>query len=405
VVCCLLPVACLRSAVVSVAPPQILSPVETLRFRLTDVAGRTEVRGQSIFLPSQLAHGYHWALKIHVRGSNSSSTNRENLSIFLHLADPDVTVETEYAIKTAFKTTQAVRYTFSTCTKLEDPLNCFGWTDLIAREALLNADPSVLLQQDGSLTIDVDLRVYQTKPVWYPKCDDNLIKSLMVMRPSSYATTVTFMVGDEAFCLYPHFLADRAPALYKMIGATGQTVHLTDDVDACMFQSIVHYVYSGVWLSSSSDEAIDAGVAKKTLTLADRYACTGLKLLVESVMVDKVLEASNAMEMLLLGDSLNCAVLKEAAIIQILHSKDTVGSLPGWELLVQSNSLMEQLLNKARGTQSDETDATAKLSVGELRDQLLTHSGAAAVDGSREVLVQRLLLAITAATATAAVVA
>jgi BTB/POZ domain len=356
-------------------------------------------------LPSQPAHGYDWALKIYVRGSNLSLTDREYFTVFLILKDPDVTVETESAIKMAFKTPQTIRLTFST--KLEGPHTATGYPEVIARDELLNAVPSVLLQPDGSLTIDVDLQVYRTKPVSYPrKRDDNLEKVLMVMRPSSYATTVTFMVGDEAFCLHGHVLADRAPALYKMTGATGQTVHLTDDVDAGVFQSIVHYVYTGKWSpSSSDDEAVDAGVAKKTLTLANRYGCTGLKLLVESVMVDKVLEASNAMEMLLLGDSLHCALLKEAAIIQILHSKDTVGSLPGWELLVQSNSLMEQLLNEARGMPSNETEATAGLSVGELRDQLLTHSGAAAVDGSREVLVQRLLAITTTDTAVAVVVA
>jgi hypothetical protein len=69
--------------------------------------------------------------------------------------------------------------------------------------------------------------------------------------------------------------------------------------------------------------------------------------------------------------------------------------------LKESISLFEELLMMANGMPRDETEATAGLSVGELRNQLLKHG--AAVDGSREVLVQR-LLAITA-TATAAVVA
>jgi BTB/POZ domain len=395
-----------------VAPPKIWSPVETLRFRLNDVAGRPEARGQSIYLPIQSAHGLHcWALKICVRGSDDSSINREYLSVYLVLKDPPgVTVETDFTIKTAFKTVQTHRRTFST--KLEDPHPAFGYHNFIAREALLNAVPSVWLQQDGSLTIDVDLRVYQTKPVWYPTRDDSFTMPLMVMSSFSLSTMVTFMVGNVEFCLHRHFLADGAPALLELIDepTTGQTVHLTDDVDADIFESIVLYICTGdCWWSPKSsldgaDEAffVDAGVAKKTLTLADRYGCTGLKLLVESVMVDQILDASNATEMLLLGDSLNCALLKEAAINQILASKDAVRSLPGWELLVESNLLIEELLDKARGMQSSETEATAKLSVGELRDQLLTR-GATTVDGSREVLVQR-LLAITA-TATAVVVA
>jgi BTB/POZ domain len=305
------------------------------------------------------------------------------------LTDPDVTVEAEFAIKAASRT-HTTRFTFS------NPIDGWGFHDYIAREALLNAVPSVLLQQDGSLTIDVDIRVYQTKPVWYPKTDDNLTMSLMkiFLSSSSFSPNVTFMVGDEAFCLHSHVLAKRAPALFNLIDEpTGQIIPLSNDVDAGAFLSIYHYIYTGEWCPDSLDEAVDAGIAKNTLTLADRYGCTGLKLLVESVMVDKVLDATNAAEMLLLGHSLHCALLKEAAITEILECKDAVRSLPGWELLVESNLLVEDLLDKARGMKRDETAATAGLSVGELRDQLLKHG--AAVDGSREVLVHQ-LLAITA---------
>jgi BTB/POZ domain len=321
---------------------------------------------------------------------------------------PDVTVEAEFTIKTAFRSSYVpLNYTFTTT-------SVFGHPNFIEREEMMNAVPSVVLQPDGSLIIDVDLQVYHTKPVWYPKRDDNLTMSLMedFLSSSSHCTNdVTVKVGDVAFCLHRHVLAKRAPALFDMIAkhdTTSQTVHRMDDVDAGTFRSIYGYMYTGNWSPKSSlddgaDEAVDAGVAKKTLILADRYGCTGLKLLVESVMVDQVLNTSNAMEMLLLGDSLHCALLKEAAIAEILESKDAVRSLPGWELLKESNLLIEELLDKARGTHSDETEATAGLSVGELRDQLLTHDGAA-VDGSREVLVQR-LLAITAATAVAVVVA
>jgi BTB/POZ domain len=374
----------------SVAPPKILSPVATLRFRLNDVRSRTEVRGQVIILPSQPAHGYHWALQIYVRGSNSSPTDREYLSIYLVLTDPDVTAEAEFAIKAASKTRQAACHTFST--KLETPRPGRGWPDFIAREALLSAVPSVLLQQDGSLTIDVDLRVNLTKPVWYPTppSGDSAKTLLADLVRSSLSTDVTFMVDNVEFCLHRHVLAKRAPALLDMIdGPTGQRVPL-DDVDSGIFQSIVLYMYTGDWSLSSSDETVaDAVLAKNTLTLADRYGCTGLKLLVESVMVDQVLNASNAAEMLLLGDSLHCALLKEAAITEIFQSKDATRSSPGWELFKESNELLEELLNKAIGMQSDETDATAGLSVGELRDQLLKHD--AAVDGSREVLVHQLL--------------
>jgi BTB/POZ domain len=345
---------------------------------------------------------YHWKLQIYVRGHSSSSTDREEyLSIYLVLTDPDVTVKADYVIKAASKTKTAL-YTFSNPTT-----GAFGWFNFIARDELLNtAVPSALLQQDGSLTIEVDLRVYQNKPVWYPTPpSEDSAKTLWAdLVRSSFSPTVTFKVGELAFTLHSHVLAKRAPALLDMIdGPTDQTVPLSDeDVDAGIFQSIVLYMYTGDWSpSSSSDGTVDAVLAKNTLTLADCYGCTGLKLLVESVMVDKVLNTSNAAEMLLLGDSLHCALLKEAAIKEILANIDAVRSLPGWELLKESNSLLEELLlmSTIGMKSSNETAATATLSVGELRDQLLSHG--AAVDGSREVLVQR-LLAVTTTTETAA---
>jgi hypothetical protein len=48
------------------------------------------------------------------------------------------------------------------------------------------------------------------------------------------------------------------------------------------------------------------------LTLANCYGCTGLKLLVKSLMVDKVLDTSNAAKMLMLGDSLHGLLLDDA---------------------------------------------------------------------------------------------
>jgi BTB/POZ domain len=365
-----------------VAPPEIfLSPVETLRFWLHNVGPRANLQGQWITLPSESAHGYHWALKIYF-------TATEHFAVFLVLNDPDVTVEAEFVVKVASQSSKTQRYTFFS--KLE--------TSMASH---------IFRRQDGSLMIEVDIRVYQNKkPVWYPTLDDNLAKSLMenFMSFSSHFTTdVTFTVGGEAFCLHGHVLADRAPALFELIKEpTGQTIPLPIDVDAGTFRSIYRYIYTGNWSPSSSDGTVDAdvdaGVAKTTLTLADFFGCTGLKLMVESVMVDKVLKASNAAEMLLLGDSLHCALLKEAAIKEIFEYKDAARDSAGWALLKESNTLLEELMNKSMGMRSDETAATAVLTVGELRDQLLEHG--AAVDGSREMLVQR-LLAITATDAAA----
>jgi hypothetical protein len=128
------------------------------------------------------------------------------------------------------------------------------------------------------------------------------------------------------------------------------------------------------------------------LTSADRFGCTDLKHYLESVVVEKFLNEDSAADMLLLGDSLTCALLKEAAMKICLEQAAAVMVTDGWKRVVESNALMAELFSavatsSSRQTSGDETDPAGQ-SVAELRDQLLKRGRD--VDGSREMLVKRL---------------
>jgi hypothetical protein len=167
-----------------------------------------------------------------------------------------------------------------------------------------------------------------------------------------------------------------------MIEYHDQTITLDaeEDVDAAMFQIMVRYIYTSDWPASV---IVDAKVAKTMLTLADRFGCINLKLYVESVMVEKFLDVDSAADMLLLGDSHTCALLKEAAITIFQNQADTVMNTEGWKRVHESNALVVELFLSVTND-----DDPAGQCVAELRNQLLELG--LDVDGSRETLVKRL---------------
>jgi BTB/POZ domain len=175
-----------------------------------------------------------------------------------------------------------------------------------------------------------------------------------------------------------------------MITSVDQTISLPD-VDADSFRSMVRWIYTGDWSSSSAISNANEG--KSLLTTADRFGCNRLKLWVESFMVETFLDESNAADLLLLGESHTCALLKEAAMKICKYNANAVIITEGWKRVVESNALMAELFsavatgNSQQTTSGDATDLAGQ-SVAELRDRLLKRGRD--VDGSREMLVKRL---------------
>jgi BTB/POZ domain len=352
-----------------------LSPVVNLRFQIDEFDKRTEASGESIELPSLPAHGYRWKITVF-------PDEEEYVSVFLHIDDPavDSTVDTIFSVEIR-SIRQTLAYEFSNTARL------WGLTHFIKRERLFNKDNNFLLP-NGTLVIDVELQVYVEKaPIWYPKpiTDSKFLADLL---ESSCCSDVTFQVDNQDFRLHRVVLASRAPVLFQMIEHPDQIIALDDDVDADTFRSIVRHIYTGDWPAVSAASVADADVAKTMLTSADRFGCTDLKHYLESVIVEKFLNEDSAADMLLLGDSLTCALLKEASMKICLEQAAAVMDTDGWKRVVESNALMAELFAASHRKHSNEADDTEGQSIADLRDQLLKRGRD--VDGSREMLVKRL---------------
>jgi hypothetical protein len=174
-------------------------------------------------------------------------------------------------------------------------------------------------------------------------------------------------------------------------------VHLDDKVDDVeIFRTMVRYIYTEEWPTMTK---LDFKAAKALLITANRFGCSRLKLYVESVLVDKFLNEHNAADLLLLGDSHHCALLKEAAMKLLCQSRCSgvvVRHMEGWQRVKESAKLLEELFffSATAGAQhaysgDDDDNDTNGQSIAELRDRLLKR-GRDDVDGSREMLVKRL---------------
>lgn len=408
------------------------SAVEKLKFEIPNFAQFISLyaKGEYVPLPSQSAHGHDWSLHVYPRGHERSSTDTEYVSVILRwmrrtngekeeedddnrddiddnerdeaTGDGAVSgvVDTVFAVELGPIRTESanMRCQFSSTR------STYGWENFIKRKRLLTDE--TLLPSDGTLVLVVAIQVYTEEivpPVWYPATPTMLFANLL--EPPYCCSDVTVLVDHQEFRLHRCILAGRARPLYDLIGY--QTLKLVV-VDVDTFHIMVRYIYTAELPSVLALTDLDR--AKALLTASRRFGCTGLLLWVESVIVDKFLTENNAAELLLLGDALSCALLKEAAI-HICKEYSVVTSSPGWAAVKESTTLLAEVLAGAprrhrhrrgskRGQHSNEKTDVEELSVGELRDRLLRHQHGGGsccsfdddeiVDGSRETLMHRL---------------
>ena len=194
------------------------------------------------------------------------------------------------------------------------------------------------MDNHGTFTIEVDIEVATTVPVraavWYPKMlknnEDDI--GLLLYRTIDETSDVSFLLGKIPKQIKAHkiILAVRAKDLFGLITTEEESSSSNDpiqlslpDVDADAFEILLEFIYINkepLLFEHENEEDDDANKAmllekgKKILLVADRCGCTGLKLYIESFLVDKVLIPSNAAGLLLFADSFSCPLLKEACM-------------------------------------------------------------------------------------------
>eukprot|EP00535_Pseudo-nitzschia_heimii_P013484 CAMPEP_0197196672 /NCGR_PEP_ID=MMETSP1423-20130617/32477_1 /TAXON_ID=476441 /ORGANISM="Pseudo-nitzschia heimii, Strain UNC1101" /LENGTH=460 /DNA_ID=CAMNT_0042650483 /DNA_START=77 /DNA_END=1460 /DNA_ORIENTATION=+ len=426
-------------------PPKTFgaSKTETIKFTIYDFEQFAESCGRFAYEESPIlkAYGYDWKFLVRKkRGTHRDC--EEAVSFHLKCTGNDrMSIDAICNFRLG-KTREPV------IEKVSFYVDYQGWdiTELPLRKILLRD----CLESDGSLILRCDIRVAdQDRRAWFPeKLRSESVLVDLYENANSDASDVVFSVGDATYRAHRAVFFRRCRKLYEIAERESSSGNDDDDATTATtpvvpivstskdaFKSLLDFVYTvktpdlvvgggddekfAVELLAAADlfdcvqlklhvESSSGGddekFAVELLAAADLFDCVQLKLHVESVLVDEFLNAENAAALLILADSHSCALLKEAAIEVFLAHSDTVMKTPDWPKIAESSRLQGELIealvsfknrhfnvdteSKRKRKRARSMDDIDELSVTSLREKLQRED--LELDGSREVLVQRL---------------
>ena len=385
---------CKRIGVVSVGPtPKLLKhEIQTMEFRINDFANHNQVRGKPIKTPSIRAYGHDWILRVFPRGSPSSREDFEYVSCFLlYVGDNDVDDEPStmlsFRCKDTKRATDELHVFCKDCNNGDKRL--WGYQNFLKRTDVLEN----YLDKDGTLVIEVDIQIAEErKNIWYPDPLQEEPSLVKLYHTHESTSDITFDVDGKEFHAHKSILSVRAETLFELTNdddngriRDGKIVTIFS-TEADIFEQILEYVYT-----VKTPEIKNEGIAIKLLVAADRFGCTDLKLYIESTIVDKFLNATNAAKWLLLSDSHSCALLKEASMrLHVSDANTVMESKDDWSMVVESNRLLEELFksNSSSSSSSNAVVDVENLDVTTLREKLVYAN--LEIDGCRNILIERL---------------
>ena len=384
---------CKRIGVVSVGPtPKLLKhEIQTMEFRINDFANRNQVRGKPIKTPSIRAYGHDWILRVFPRGSPSSREDFEYVSCFLlYVGDNDVDDEPStmlsFRCKDTKRATDELHVFCKDCNNGDKRL--WGYQNFLKRTDVLEN----YLDKDGALVIEVDIQIAEErKNIWYPDPLQEEPSLVKLYHTHESTSDITFDVDGKEFHAHKSILSVRAETLFELTNdddngriRDGKIVTIFS-TEADIFEQILEYVYT-----VKTPEIKNEGIAIKLLVAADRFGCTDLKLYIESTIVDKFLNATNAAKWLLLSDSHSCALLKEASMrLHVSDANTVMESKDDWSMVVESNRLLEELFKSNSSSSSNSAVVDVEnLDVTTLREKLVYAN--LEIDGCRNILIERL---------------
>mmetsp|Transcript_8794 Transcript_8794/g.21473 ORF Transcript_8794/g.21473 Transcript_8794/m.21473 type:complete len:406 (+) Transcript_8794:98-1315(+) len=249
--------------------------------------------------------------------------------------------------------------------------------------------------EDGSFEFDCEIRIAQEdRHKWYPEAYEPEKYLLDLYQDASSETSdAVFAVDDATYRAHKKILSLRCKKLYEIAEEScNDTIAPIpiSNVRGEIFGSLLDCIYT-----FKQPKINDEKVAIELLVAADFFECVYVKLYAESVLVHKFLKTENAAELLILGDSHSCALLKEAASNLILADMDSVKKTKDWPKVEESSKLLKELLYTLYSKEQltfgylTPTGIVEELDVTFLRNGL--QEAKLEVDGSHEVIKKRLM--------------
>ena len=403
--------------------------------------------------PSFNIHGLDWYLRIHPGGA-ASATSEDAVSLYLRCktaSDQNISVQAEFSLALCRPRDGSIDYLMS-CPVNAFRRKRKGWPNFVTRSRLL--DPtSRLLDEDGTLTVVVAVQLFIDREVDFvlpvtngvgglrrllkeanPACDlfDNNNESVEEYdgeeddSPTKDTADVQFALvvegnADTEIIVHAHRLILKlsAPTLAQLCeDADENTPVPIVGVRPIIFKTVLDYVYGNdvpdsMWRAattmtndeetSSSSSSSLKGVAIELCNAGNQFGIVGLKLLAETKILEHPgISISNFSDLILYADAKNCALLKERAIEYYVVNARAIRSHPSYVRVRESAMILDELMDallsrpirRSVSTMSsagggDEDVDYDTMGVNLLRRTL--HTRGLDVDGSREMLIRRLV--------------
>lgn len=303
-----------------------------------------------------------WSLQLEIKKSDEPSKNKSWLSIFLYSDYEDQKIWTRFMFFLVYNKKEKIRKDFKVydqslnlrINKLIDGTQGWGLCEFVRIEELLEKKNEFLA--NDTLTVGIDLTVYDNyvatnnkiKPWKYSGqrlCDD--FKDLFV---SKKKCDVVIKVGEENFYAHKLILISRSCVFEAMFShdmkENKENEVTIPDINPKIFKKVLDFIYTDKVddINSSAEELLEA---------ADKYQLQRLKEMCEHSLF-KILNAANAIRIMILADLHNAAQLEEFAINYVATNLIEFKNTEEYEALEENHpSLFLAVLKKyADGVES-----------------------------------------------------
>mmetsp|Transcript_12300 Transcript_12300/g.30077 ORF Transcript_12300/g.30077 Transcript_12300/m.30077 type:complete len:396 (+) Transcript_12300:214-1401(+) len=266
----------------------------------------------------------------------------------------------------------------------------------LKRSEIVEESNNILL--DGALIVHVEIQTRIVMTFQPPNTSAGIMKRILESKEDA---DVVFYVRGMSILAHKLILKMNAPILFSLCRNRSMDAPLSiEDTSPEVFRIIIQYIYIGetseamkllqLGKENEADKIeVRAAMGKELIDAADRYGIVGLKLSVETALVDRcIINLDNAVDWLLFADAKNCPLLKEAATNYCAGMVKDVLNSKASEQLKQSPRLLSELLLAVSNDSNDCFDETSQMSVNDLRAKL--YEKGLDVDGSKETLVTRI---------------
>jgi hypothetical protein len=372
------------------------------------------VRGEGVASPEFMLLGNVWRVRVFPGGSANAVEGRVTLYLY-NMSNKAIEVDYGFSVNDGIG--KQVAYKRSANPRNFEPvgtvnpegirLNGCGFINFATRLSLLSS------LVNGTLIIEVHMRLAKpTKsvpPIFIP--ENPFVKNIQRMIIDENFGDISFAVGGEQKKNSAKKVAKTAPVMFhahrdilsecstggiladicRSSVVSSSPIEITD-VSPEVFRHLLHSAYGG---KISADDM--KSQTKDIIDAANRYGVVNLKLEAEACIVrDTVFSLENVMEHLRYADSMNCALLKEAAMDFIVENSAEVMDNISFNDLLTPTLLRDVFAAFSRGKKNlvsgggdgDNKSRFNSMRISELRRE--SHKKGLNVDGSREMLIAAL---------------